>query len=555
MNRFPMQNTGKHLRNLLLTFTFSALLLGGIDAHARERVFVLTDISNEPDDEQSLVRFLVYANEYDVEGLVATTSTHLRSGPREDLIRRQLEAYSKVRPNLEQHAARFPRADQLAALTATGQPEYGMAAVGKGKSSPGSRLLIQAADKADERPLWVSVWGGANTLAQALFDVRAQRSPEEVAEFVSRLRVYTISDQDDAGHWLRSEFPGLFYIVSPSTPQGREYYRATWTGIAGDRFYKNGPLLDFELVENPWLRENIIENHGPLGALYPEVAYIMEGDTPSYLGLIDNGLGWADSPAYGGWGGRYISYQAYGEPREIWTDDSLSRDTVEVDGVAFTSNQATIWRWRRHFQHDFAARMDWTVTAAYEGANHNPVAVLNDDTTKEVLKLQASPGDTVTLSCAGSDDPDGDKVSSQWLLYHEVDMFAAAASLSETSGATTELRIPERDVAVGTDVHVVLTVEDDGDPALVAYRRAIVTVVAGADAPRYSTVNSTLGELVDNPQALAILERHIPVMSHNRAMLEQVRHLTLIALRSFVPGLTDATLEQIDTELAEIESP
>ncbi|MCB1128715.1 MAG: DUF1593 domain-containing protein, partial [Verrucomicrobiae bacterium] len=55
-----------------------ALALTATLAVAKERVFVLTDISNEPDDEESLVRFLVYANEYDIEGLVATTSTWLR---------------------------------------------------------------------------------------------------------------------------------------------------------------------------------------------------------------------------------------------------------------------------------------------------------------------------------------------------------------------------------------------------------------------------------------------------------------------------------------------
>jgi len=59
----------------------------------KERVFVLTDISNEPDDEQSLVRFLAYANEYEIEGIVATTSTWLRDKTREDLIRRQIDAY------------------------------------------------------------------------------------------------------------------------------------------------------------------------------------------------------------------------------------------------------------------------------------------------------------------------------------------------------------------------------------------------------------------------------------------------------------------------------
>ncbi|HRV08781.1 MAG TPA: DUF1593 domain-containing protein, partial [Acidobacteriota bacterium] len=58
------------------------------DGGEKARVLVLTDISNEPDDEESLVRFLVYSNEYQVEGIVATTSTWLRTGTREDLIRR-----------------------------------------------------------------------------------------------------------------------------------------------------------------------------------------------------------------------------------------------------------------------------------------------------------------------------------------------------------------------------------------------------------------------------------------------------------------------------------
>ena len=82
-----------------------------------------------------------------------------------------------------------------------------MAAVGEGRSRPGSRLLLAALEKPDPRPLWVSVWGGANTLAQALFDARRDRAPERLAELVGKLRVYAISDQDDAGPWLRREFP------------------------------------------------------------------------------------------------------------------------------------------------------------------------------------------------------------------------------------------------------------------------------------------------------------------------------------------------------------
>ena len=127
-------------------------------APPKQRVFVLTDISNEPDDEESLVRFLVYANEYEIEGLVATTSTFLRKGPREDLIRRQLKAYGQVRGNLAKHADGYPAVAKLQAVTATGQAAYGMAAVGEGKASAGSKLLLTALDKEDDRPLWVSAW-------------------------------------------------------------------------------------------------------------------------------------------------------------------------------------------------------------------------------------------------------------------------------------------------------------------------------------------------------------------------------------------------------------
>ena len=126
------------MKTLLLSVLALALALPRLaaadapQADARPRVIVLTDLSNEPDDEESLVRFLVYANEFDVEGLIATTSTHLKKGPREDILRRDLDAYEKVLPNLRKHAPGYPSAGQLRAVTATGQAEYGMAAVGAG---------------------------------------------------------------------------------------------------------------------------------------------------------------------------------------------------------------------------------------------------------------------------------------------------------------------------------------------------------------------------------------------------------------------------------------
>jgi len=471
-------HTPRHPAGIGLLALLVAVLAGfppGATAAEKPRVIVLTDISNEPDDEESMVRFLVYSNELDVEGLIATSSTHLRDRTREDLIRRQIEAYGQVRENLAKHATGFPSREQLLAVTHTGQPAYGMEAVGPGKASAGSRHIIEVVDRDDGRPVWVSVWGGVNTLAQALRDVREARSPAELKRFVAKLRVYTISDQDDAGRWLRLEFPDLFYVVSPSSTHWKEYWRATWTGISGDRHYRNGPFHAFELVDNPWLERNVIDGHGPLGALYPKLEYIMEGDTPSFLGLIDNGLGWHVSPAYGGWGGRYVLYQSYAETRPIWTNNMDSRDTVTADdGHTYTSDMATIWRWREHFQHDFAARMDWCVAPKRDEANHNPVAVLNGDATKHILEIEAKPGESVTLSAEGSSDPDGDGVNTSWFVYPEAGSHGGDVSLSGTTGATTRMVAPS--VEKPETVHVILQLEDQGDPHLFAYRRVIVTV-------------------------------------------------------------------------------
>lgn len=463
---------------LLVLLAMFVLGVGRSYAQEKPRVLVLTDIANEPDDEESLVRYLVYANEFETEGLIATTSTWLKKTPREDLIRRQLAAYAQVQPNLARHAPGYPTAEQLTALTHTGQTDYGMGDVGPNKKTAGSQHIITVLDKPDARPVWVTIWGGANTLAQALTDLRATRSEAEVKAAVAKMRVYTISDQDDAGSWIRKEFPELFYVVSPSRPDGKEYWRATWTGISGDRHYKNGPRHKFDLVDNPWLEENVIKNHGPLGALYPKLAYIMEGDTPCFLGLVRNGLGWETSPAYGGWGGRYVLYQASGEARRIWTNNADSRDTVTADnGQTETSDPATIWRWREHFQHDFAARMDWCVADSYAKANHNPHAVLNGDTTKTVLTLQAKVGSEIALSAQGTNDPDNNAVRVSWWIYPEAGT-ARGATLSSAGGLTTKVDF-SKVMRPGT-VHVILQVEDEGTPHLFAYRRAVIEVSPAA---------------------------------------------------------------------------
>ena len=201
----------------------------------------------------SMVRFLVYSNHFDVEGLIATTSTWMKNKVRPDVLQMLVGAYEEVRPRLLRHQPGFPPADALRAAIVAGQPGYGMAAVGPDKMSPGAELIIRAAERNDPRPLWVLAWGGTNTLAQALTHARTTRTAAQLEALVAKLRVYSISDQDDAGPWIRREFPALHYIGLPSTPDGDQYYLATWTGISGDRFYKNAPGADFTTFTDEWV--------------------------------------------------------------------------------------------------------------------------------------------------------------------------------------------------------------------------------------------------------------------------------------------------------------
>ncbi|PTY07916.1 hypothetical protein DB347_06730 [Opitutaceae bacterium EW11] len=467
-----------------LRFAFLlGLALTALSAASAEkpRVFVLTDIENEPDDAMSLVRFLTYSNQWDVEGLVATTSVHQPNRVAPERIRRIVGAYGKVRDNLEKHEPGFSTAEYLLSRVAQGLPLYGMNAVGEDKDSPGSELLVKTVDRDDPRPVWVAVWGGPNVLAQALWKVRATRSASEVERFVSRLRVYTISDQDDSGPWLRREFPSLFYIASPGVHSGGAYHFATWSGISGDRFHGRFVGADFSLVTNEWLDRNV-RSKGPLGAEYPKWQYLMEGDTPTFLFLIDNGLGSPEHPEWGSWGGRYEFYTprtqkwfTAPETRPFWTD--AVDEVLGVDGQWHTGNHETIWRWRSAFQNDFAARMDWTIKAPAD-ANHPPSVKLGHP-----AALSAKRGERVQLSADGSSDPDGNALSYRWFYYGEAGTFAVASGttgdpipIDNADQPHASFRVPTGNVLRDGTLHVILAVTDNGNPPLTRYRRVIVTV-------------------------------------------------------------------------------
>jgi hypothetical protein len=486
-------------------------------ASDKPRVIVLTDITNEPDDEQSMVRYLCYANEFDTEALIATTSCWLRDKTAPGEITKRIKAYGEVRPNLVKHADGWPTADSLLGKVHMGVAEFGMEGVGKGFDSQGSKRIIEIVDAPDRRPVHVSIWGGANCLAQSLWSVKETRSDAEVKAFVSKLRVYSISDQDDAGPWMRMTFPELFYIVSPGYGHdgGSAYRYSTWKGISGDKFNGEFEGPDFSIVDNPWLDEHV-RSHGPLGALHPTTKYLLEGDTPSFFWLIPNGLNNPQRPDYGGWGGRYEFYAPNKKPwhppkpkavssnktstlpiaangitadriiteyqercdyPEIWTDayDAV----IGVDGETYRSNQATIWRWRESYQHDFAARMDWSITPEFGDANHPPRIQLNangwtPNTRTRELEFTVVSGDVVELDASATSDPDDDGLDFHWFQYREAGTYRGNVALERPTPRTLKFVAPS--VMCPKTIHLILDVKDDGAPALHAFQRVVIKV-------------------------------------------------------------------------------
>lgn len=415
----------------------------------KPRIITTTDLGADPDDEQSMVRLLVCANEFDIEGLIVSTGCWKKNQTDTGMLDKLVDAYGECVENLRVHAKGFPSVEYLRSISLMGQTGYGMSDVGDGKDSPGSELIIASVDKDDPRPVWVGGWGGTNNVAQAIWKVRATRSKEELSRFLSKLRVFDILGQDDAGAWIAKNFPEVLYIRA--------------TGVYGWQPPKNG---DYQRSD--------IQSHGPLGAVYPDTEWATEGDTPAFMHVYPNGLNDPDKIDQGGWGGRFdLKKKTSIKSMRAVKEEERRYDPYDMYGNTDEGSKA-IKRWSTAYDNDFAARMDWSITGKYSDANHHPVAVVNGDTSRRVLQVTAAPGSTLDLNAAGSSDPDEDELISAWSFYQDPSSYNGEVKIKDPSAAAAKLMIPAN--AGGKNLHIILELHDDGKPNLYAYRRVIITV-------------------------------------------------------------------------------
>lgn len=455
----------------IITLSLSLLAVltdtsAGQASRRKPRVLVLTDISSltagerEPDDGQSLIRLLLYANDLDIEGLIASANLGHGQITRPELIREALAAYAKVRPNLLLHDRTYPPVEKLLMGVKAGQPKADrnvpvMESIGAGKDTEASDWIIQVTDRRDARPLWVTVWGGTADLAQALWKVRETRTTAEQRKFVAKLRIHAIGDQDSTGPWIRENFPDLFYITR----------RFGYRGI-----YRGG---DISLASPEWVETHIRNGHGALGALYPNynggdiwgrelgpVRGIKEGDTPSFLALLPNGLDTPDEPTWGGWGGRFV--RENNDPNRYTDIADLKPAPTDPD-----PRISAVYRWRPAIQSDFQARLDWCVKSRKE-ANHAPTARIAGPQRRTVYY-----GEKVTLEARAS-DPDGDRLTYRWTVYQEPGDFRDKLTLSGET--TSRLSFTAPDVSAPKTLHLLLTVQDNGEPSLSGYARVVITL-------------------------------------------------------------------------------
>ncbi len=472
----------------------------------KQRTIVTTD--GEVDDQDSFIRLLLYANEFQLEGLIYSSSqwhykgdgkgtkftsrmatTAERYGERTELrwpgttwMGEIIEKYRVSYPNLIKHDRNYPSPEYLQSIIRVGNIDF----EGEmSKDTEGSNFIKTKLLDANSTPIYLQIWGGTNTVARALKSIEDQyQSTNEWTAIKKRVSekaiIYAVLDQDAT----------YKQYIEPNWPEIRVLYNANQFWNFAYLWPRVVPAELQPVLKGPWFEKNIKFGHGPLLASYflwgdgtriendeedrfgepSEVAkykmtkydFISEGDSPAFFHLVDVGLRNLEDASFGGWGGRMVRTA---NPFR-WEDGDEATDFNPFSGQMDKAFPQT--RWIDVLQNDFAARADWCVND-YRHANHAPVVKVTHP-----RDLQASAGQKVSLKVAAT-DPDGNKLNFKWWQYFEVDSYAGKVAIDQPSSASTRVAIPA-DAKSGETIHLIAEVTDGGVPALTRYQRVIITI-------------------------------------------------------------------------------
>lgn len=534
--------------SLRAVFICSLLMVFALVSQAaitRHRMIILADMLNEPDEIQQNIHLLMYANEVDIEGLIAVTGYWLQSAVHPEAYQDLVNGYESVYPNLQLHASGWPAPAYLRGVIGAGYPSFGMTAVGSGKSTTGSDLIIAALNKNDPRPITIVVNAGANCLAQALLDYES-RYPAQLNAAVAKLLVYDNGSQDDAGSYIAHRYPSIHYIRSnwqtyaymgrsDNVPGYSNNPDPSTDGPYTWQPYARGSVAggDIGIGQKTWSHVHIRDNHGALGAKYPdrtaEGQFLEGGGISPWIGLANHGL-YDPTPgheSWGGWGGRFTkdkiqnywsrfqqikpTEQSRDVPFMMFADQVKDSWVNPEDGETFNDINCCVYRWRRSILNDFRGRMDWCVKS-FSQANHNPRAAFNGDKADTIIMVNADPGQALTLNASASSDTDGNSLEYKWFIYPEAGTYTGAISIQNSNSAQTTLSIPA--AVSGKKIHLVLQVNDisnvtdeSGTLKMYDFRRIVINVFNSTNVNRMAPV-STKKTL--SPQAMYSLNgRHI----------------------------------------------
>jgi hypothetical protein len=418
----------------------------------KPRVIAMTD--GEIDDQSSMVRFLLYTCDIDLLAVIETNSVHQKNGhSKEDWLEKQLAGYEKVYDNLIKHNRAYPSAVEIGSKCFVGDEDSShlmqvtsmeeiRAQVPGGRvqytpdawpNTPGSDKIVEILLDKNPEKVYIQAWGGGNTAARAFYKLKTEY-PNEYERAVSKVVMYNIWYQDDAGNYIETYHPKVTMLNSNA-------FNSTWA-------YR------IQTHTEDFISKEVKNNHGPLGALYPQ-SYVSEGDSPAFLYSLYNGLRNYEHPTYGGWGGRFLKLKNFENVYSDATDDGDIRKPLT--------------RWINQANNDFEARLDWCVAKNYKEANHAPIIKL-----KGRLNRVAKPGEKIDLNANGTKDPDGNNISYRWWQYKDAGTYRGKITLKDATTAKAIVIIPS-DKMIGT-VHIILEVTDNGRPQLVSYKRVIITV-------------------------------------------------------------------------------